>query len=158
MATYTNTQVAEIFEVERQTVLRWAKDFKEFLSPMANPGDGITHEYTMEDIEKLALIRDMRKLRRPTDAIAAALMNGEIGTPPDDVQALSFLGSDIIPPQYQKRVEALEKEITILKQEKQSLYEGKLKSDAKAEELREIIKQKDEELKQAYLQLGQFKK
>lgn len=147
--TYTNTQVADILSVERQTVLSWAKLFGDQLSSMANPGNGITHQYTYDDILKLTYIQQQRKRRRPVDEIKADLINGERSIPIDDLDALAFIGKPT-PKNLQKRVAKLEEELGLLRTEN-------IKLQAKNEQLQEQytkqIESKDKEIRDLYKQL-----
>lgn len=143
--TYTNTQVADILNVERQTVLSWVKLFHDQLSTMANPGSGITHQYTFDDVLKLGYIQEQRKKRRPTEEIRADLINGAKKTPIDDADALAFVGK-ATPKNLQKRVEKLEQEIEFMKTEN-------IRLEAKNEQLQDQIEAKDREIRDLYKQL-----
>jgi DNA-binding transcriptional MerR regulator len=149
MTTYTNTQVSDILNVERQTVLAWAKLFTQYLSPEANPGNGITHAYTDLDVRKLALIQEMRARRRPKHEIEAALLNGEVGNPVDDVMALELIGKET-PRHLKKRVEVLKAELEHLKAENLRLHN---QVDVQQAFYDRQIETRDEQIKQLQKQI-----
>lgn len=53
---WKTSDVAHIFKVGRDTVKQWAYEFKEYLSPYANPGKGLERKFTGEDIQVLAYV------------------------------------------------------------------------------------------------------
>lgn len=53
---YGVSEVARVFEVNRDTIKTWAYQFSEYLSPQANPEKGISRIFTIEDIRVLAYI------------------------------------------------------------------------------------------------------
>lgn len=50
------SDIARIFQVDKGTVKRWAYEFREFLSPKANPPKGTVRCFNLSDIMVLALI------------------------------------------------------------------------------------------------------
>lgn len=140
---YTTSEAATIFSVKSQTILRWADEFAHRLDTDANPGDKLNRMFTDLDLRKLALVQQMKSKRRPFAEIDAALLNGEIADPPDDVTALALVGNNH-PKHLQKRIEALQIEISNIKSENIGLKADKLllqqQLEAKEKEARDLLK------------------
>lgn len=49
-------EVANIFKVHRDVVKAWGYHFSEYLDKKANPGKGITREFTLKDVRILAYV------------------------------------------------------------------------------------------------------
>jgi hypothetical protein len=54
----TASEVARIFEVDRDTVKKWAYKFRDYLSSKANPLKGQVRYFTQDDLMVLALVAD----------------------------------------------------------------------------------------------------
>lgn len=53
---YGVSEVARIFEVDRNTIKSWAYHFSDYLNSEANPEKGITRQFCIEDIRVLAYV------------------------------------------------------------------------------------------------------
>ena len=53
---YGVSEVARIFEIDRDTVKSWAYHFSDYLEQNANPGKGISRQFSIEDIRVLAYV------------------------------------------------------------------------------------------------------
>jgi len=87
MTDYRSSDVQKLFGVSHDTIRRWADEFQQYLSPSANPGTGKHRLFTSDDVEKMALIHEMRRTNQAADDIAAALATGQRGSIPDSVEA-----------------------------------------------------------------------
>lgn len=89
---YTSNQAAKIYDVSLQTINHWAGQFKEHLSPTANPGGRRKRRFSVEDMKVLALISDMKNEGSTFEDIRATLQTGQRGdaptVDPDQVQAI----------------------------------------------------------------------
>ena len=89
---YTSTHAATIFNVSNETIRNWAEQFSRYLSFTANPGKGRTRNFTVEDMEILSLIAEMKNKGSTFEDIHVALGVGQRGDAPellvDDVKAM----------------------------------------------------------------------
>ncbi|MBA3872474.1 MAG: MerR family transcriptional regulator [Anaerolineae bacterium] len=109
--TYTATQVGQIFSVTREAVRRWAVEFETHLSPTANPGDSRQRAFTDSDLEVLALVASEKKLGKRFEEIQAMLSNGQRGSAPAGVTALT-INEQPRANALQARIRSLEVELT----------------------------------------------
>ena len=79
--TYQTSDLAKDFGVEPMTVRNWSKQYADHLPKDANPGEGKTRAFTLDDAKILALVAQLRKHKNPEE-IHARLRNGERGTFP----------------------------------------------------------------------------
>nr|WP_281719792.1 MerR family transcriptional regulator [Nitrosomonas nitrosa] len=89
---YTSTQAAKIYGVSLQTINYWAGQFKEYLSPTANPGGRRKRRLSIEDMRVLSLISSMKNEGSTFEDIHATLKTGQRGqapaVDPNQVQAI----------------------------------------------------------------------
>lgn len=159
MTTYTNTQASQIFKTTRENLRRWAVEFSDFLSPTANPiaGKGI-REYTYEDLKVLALIAQMKALRKQPQDIILALENGDRGEPPDDVTTLAFIGSKNAPAHLQKHIATLETALTEIKHQLEDAKSEVQGVTAVNKYLQIKLADTEKKLEEAHILIGQLKK
>ncbi len=79
--TYQTSDLAKDFGVEPMTVRNWAKQYSDHLHEDANPGEGKTRAFNINDAKILALVAQLRKHKNPEE-IHARLRNDERGTFP----------------------------------------------------------------------------
>lgn len=91
---YEPKHIEKLFNISSATVRVWANEFKEFLSPRANPEANKHRMFTVGDVEVLALVSDMRGEKHGYEAIKVALAQGQRGEapplPPSDIVALTL--------------------------------------------------------------------
>lgn len=89
---YTSNQAAKIYEVSLQTINSWAGQFREYLSPTANPGGRRKKRFSLDDMKVFSLVADMKNDGGTFEDIHATLKSGQRGDPPavdpDQVQAI----------------------------------------------------------------------
>lgn len=91
---YTNQHLCTMFNISHQTGKNWAKEFAQFLSPSANPGDNRQRVYNMDDLRVFSLVHEFRNAGKTYDEIHAALANGSRGDIPQfEFDALSPTGA-----------------------------------------------------------------
>src|SRR4051794_6478913 len=73
----TPSEVAKIFQVDREQVKAWAYHFKEFLSPEANPPKGVTRQFHDEDLPILAYIYYHWEEKPDIESITYGLNSGD---------------------------------------------------------------------------------
>jgi DNA-binding transcriptional MerR regulator len=127
---YTATQVAQVFNVSRETARRWANEFAAFLSPTANPEQNRQRSFSDSDMGVFALIAEMKAQGRLFEDIRAALGSGQRGSAPANASALALTDQ---PPAkaLQARVLDLEKQLASTSGENRLLKEQL--ADAQAE-------------------------
>lgn len=76
-------EVAAYYKRTDQTIRAWAREFSRHFSPTANPGGGKGRNYTVEDLEVIALIAEMKDRNATYEEIHAALDAGQRGDPPN---------------------------------------------------------------------------
>ena len=85
-------EVAAYYKRTEQTIRAWAREFSDYLSPTANPGGGKGRNYTVEDLQVIALIAEMKDSNATYEEIHASLAAGQRGDPPnmsvDDLRVL----------------------------------------------------------------------
>lgn len=74
--------VVGLFDVSKQTVRYWVKEFDTYLSSGANPPKGKTRFFTEDDMEVLSTVAQMREKKTGYEGIHIALANGERQKPP----------------------------------------------------------------------------
>lgn len=80
---YNSRQVAALFGVALETIRNWGSEFQDYLSPLANPGQGRHRKYNPEDLSVFALVRDLKEKGLSYTDVHTALRNGERGQPPE---------------------------------------------------------------------------
>jgi len=89
---YNSRQVAALFGVALETIRNWGSEFREYLSPLANPGQGKHRKYNPDDLAVFALVRDLKEKGLGYTDVHLALQTGERGQPPglapNQVQAI----------------------------------------------------------------------
>lgn len=85
-------EVAAYYKRTEQTIRAWAREFSRHFSPTANPGSGKGRTYTIEDLQVIGLIAEMKDRNATYEEIHAALDSGQRGDPPnlsvDDLKVL----------------------------------------------------------------------
>lgn len=79
---YTVSQVAQLFNIARETVRGWAVEFESELEPNANPGAKRQRSFSDRDLEILALVSELKGQGKLYADIHAALANGQRGQIP----------------------------------------------------------------------------
>lgn len=80
---YNSRQVAALFGVALETIRNWGSEFQDYLSPLANPGQGRHRKYNPEDLSVFALVRELKEKGLSYTDVHTALRNGERGQPPE---------------------------------------------------------------------------
>lgn len=75
-------EIAELFDIDPQTLRNWCSQFAEFLSVSAKPQDGSHRRFDESDLSVFSLVASMRGDGMKLDEIYAALKNNQRGTPP----------------------------------------------------------------------------
>jgi DNA-binding transcriptional MerR regulator len=66
-------EAAQQLGTSDQTLRLWANEFRVFMSSTAAPPPGVAREFNDVDLRLLAVVRDMRRIQRPTEEIHAEL-------------------------------------------------------------------------------------
>lgn len=73
---YQTKHLVALFKIAPETLRQWTIEFKEYMSPAANPGANKQRFYTVEDVQVLGIISDQKKAGFTYDEIHAALKAG----------------------------------------------------------------------------------
>ncbi|MEL6524079.1 MAG: MerR family transcriptional regulator [Chloroflexota bacterium] len=127
--TYKVGDLAELFDVSRETIRRWASEFEVFLSTNANPDTGLTRYFTVDDVEVFSLVNEVKDSGGTYDDAHLRLRNGERGSFPqkpldrdEQTMVLSQMNQQLKKvtqerDQLQRRVGELEDELLASKEE-----------------------------------------
>ena len=89
---YRSSHAASIYGISTHTVGTWAKEFAQYLSPTANPGEKKQRMFTTEDMRVFSLVSDLQKQGMAFAEIHANLKSGARGEAPtiepNEVQAI----------------------------------------------------------------------
>lgn len=80
---YTTATAATLYAKREQTIRNWVNEFKDYLSPTAQPGRGKNLLFTLDDMQVLSLASNLRQIGTSYAEIHIALQNGERGSMPD---------------------------------------------------------------------------
>lgn len=147
---YTASQVATIFGLSRETIRRYAEEFKSHLSPSANPGSDRARTFTDADLSVFALVASMKHLGKRFDEIHAALVNGQRGDPPENARAVIL--SD------QPKATALQAKVNHLERELSAALDNAKHLEGRIEELSRQLESTKRELREAYKEIGRMEK
>lgn len=123
MEEYKTRHIQRYFDISYETVRTWAEEFKVYLSPLANPGEGRHRVFSEDDLRVFSLVRDMKEKGNTFADIHVSLKMGERGELPqisfDDevVEELAIAQTNRTLTQLtQERDEAV-KELQVVKEE-----------------------------------------
>lgn len=89
---YNSRQTAALFGVSVETVRNWGYEFRDYLSPSANPGRGRHRKYNHEDLTVFSLAHELKARGMTFADVHGSLQNGQRGQPPtldpNEVQAI----------------------------------------------------------------------
>jgi DNA-binding transcriptional MerR regulator len=113
---YTSGDLIQRFNVTNETIRSWAAEFRDDLSPGANPPEEGKHRrFTFDDLEVLTLVYEMREKKSSWEAIHAALDAGQRGIPATDLASLIPMENVRETERLYKVIEKQRDEIAILK-------------------------------------------
>jgi DNA-binding transcriptional MerR regulator len=79
-----------MFDISRETVRSWVKEFRDYLSPTATPPKGRQRHFTEDDLAVFALIAELKNKRWKFADIHPLLQAGERGKPQLDLHPQLF--------------------------------------------------------------------
>ncbi|MCC7130447.1 MAG: MerR family transcriptional regulator [Anaerolineae bacterium] len=147
---YTSLQVAAIFGLSRETIRRYADEFKDHLSPSANPSPNRARSFNDADLAVVALVSELKRLGKQFDEIHAALSNGQRGAPPEN--ARSIVLSD------QPKVTTLQSRVNRLEQELSAALDNAKHLEGRIEELSRQLEATKRDLREAYKEIGRMER
>lgn len=133
---FTASELASLFSVSEQTIRHWSNEFKDYLSPRANPGTKRVRAYTEEDLAVLALVAEMKSRGQVYQDIHVALASGQRGQLPD-LEAAQARRSKV-EERFRQLQTSAEREIAVANERAQAAL-------ARAAELEHRLEQVDEE-------------
>ena len=147
---YKTQDVQQIFKISSETVRQWAIQFKDHLSPLANPGSGRHRLFTVDDLRVFALVSELKGMGKTYEDVEIALRSGQMGDLPETLESgTSPLELNLQTDQYKHQIRALSLQVSSLREEnirfqtmlsERGNQEGELqKARDRLEELREEI-------------------
>lgn len=123
---FNSSQVEALFSKSHETIRAWAQEFRDWLSPTANPEKGRARQYSESDLEVFALISEMKAQGRLFSDIKAALGAGQRGDIPQ---------SFAVVPSERGKLAALQRQINEMQAALSSALENNQHKDGRIEEL-----------------------
>jgi len=161
----TVTKIAKALGLSDTTIRKYGKDYAEFLSPGANPGEGEKREYTAEDETVFNTISILRSQGKEHKAIVQAL---EAGTrleptekPAGDESPPASEQTALITESFAKSLELYEARVSTyeadLKAEREARLAAEIRATAAEKEV-EMLRQQQEEKNAEYKKLNWIQK
>ena len=144
----TVKDIATRFNVSRETIRIWAKEFANYLSPGANPSKGNQRNFSADDLPIFALISDLKGQGQTYEDIHAALSSGQRGAVP--LSSPPAIGDGKI------SLASLQRDIAVVSAERDEYQARMLKAEGAANELREQVKSKDAEIARLNREIGRL--
>ena len=138
---HTTGQLATAFGVSEITIKRWVTTFGDFMSQTAQPGNGKTRMFDDDDVEKLALVAELRNKNLTEQEIYAALKRGDRGTPPTGREITVITNS-----QTTQALAIAQDTIKKLEKERDELRERAIRAEGREDLLRDMLKEKEAEI------------
>jgi DNA-binding transcriptional MerR regulator len=145
---YSSHNVCEFFEISRETVRSWSREFAPYLSPTANPEQGRQRQFTDADLRVLSLVADFKKQGLLYSDAHAALQAGQRGDLPDTVHA--------IVPGERNRLAEMEQQVRELRAALSEAIEDRQNFAGQVEALTKQLEQTRRELREAYKEIGRL--
>ena len=120
---YKVGDLADLFDVSRETIRRWASEFEVYLSTNANPDAGLTRYFTVSDVEVFDLVNSIKDRGGTYDDAHTRLRGGERGAMPQ--QPLDRDQQMMVLSQINQQLKSVEQERDALKRQVEGL-EGQL--------------------------------
>lgn len=90
METITALETANLFKISREAVRKYCLEFDTYLSPVARPQKGRQRMFTLDDLEVIALIIELKGQGKIFTDIHGALANGQRGSVPEITSQLTI--------------------------------------------------------------------
>lgn len=150
---HSTIQTAELFNVARETIRKWAIEFESYLSATARPPEGGVRRFTVEDIEVFALVAEMKEQGKVFDDIHAALRSGQRGQIPDNPSALASVPNN---PQLvlTTRIDELEETVAVLTLKLSQADQARARAEGRENLLQEMLKDAHTEIARLNRMLG----
>jgi DNA-binding transcriptional MerR regulator len=158
---YTTRHIAAMYNVTGETIRQWTYEFQEYLSPTAQPGKNRNRLYSIEDMEVLSLVSELKKQGKVYADIHLNLRSGQRGRapelPPEEMQVIT---SGEREKQASLEAERLQYAMVLLKEElkqaetKLAQMQGLKEENAKLQAKLEFSERELEETKQQLQQLN----
>lgn len=145
----TTKHVSRLFNISRETVRVWAREFNQYLSPSARPEKGQKRVYTDSDLEVFALIAEQKDAGLVYEQIHTMLQSGERGKAPDSEIV-------IVAGQETQKVVALQRQIIDLERELQTAQSDRAMQAGQITELRQQLTAAQQEIKQLNREIGRL--
>jgi DNA-binding transcriptional MerR regulator len=111
MSSYKNKDIQELFDISADTVRVWSEEFKEYLSPLANPGSGRHRIFNDDDLSVFALVSSIKDKGLTYAEAHAALQAGQRGDVPELIEGRAIeLQSNLELQIIKQKNEALQQE------------------------------------------------
>jgi len=166
---YTTRQAQQLFgKSANQTIRNWIREFQEFFSVNTAPGKGISILMTVEDMQVLTVIAQMKETNRPSDEIYATLKSGQRGEIPSiapgdlekiasgDFQKHLVTQRSALVVKIEQLENQLQATLEALTSEREARIRAETKMEGRTEQLQKIEAELKELRQQSSKELTQF--
>lgn len=147
---YTSKQISTLLNITGETVRARSEEFKEFLSPLANPGTKRQRQFSESDLQVMVLINDMKNVGARFDDIHLALKNGQRGDLPEAAT------TSAITTQERGRVAELKAQLTEWQALATQETHGRREAEANVRLLKEQLAEAQAEIKSLNREIGRL--
>lgn len=147
--THQTKHISRLFDISRETVRVWAREFEQYLSPSARPEKGQKRVYTDADLEVFALVAEQKNAGLTFEQIHPMLQSGERGHAPDPELAMVASTETQKVVTLTRRVMQLERELNEANSDR-SMQAGQIT------ELRQQLASAREEVRQLNREIGRL--
>lgn len=83
LVSYPSKHVLTLYKISAETLRKWTLEFRDYLSPTANPGAHKSRFYTIDDLQVISLISEQKNMGFKFEEIHANLQSGQRGVAPE---------------------------------------------------------------------------
>lgn len=138
---HTTGQVSSAFGKSDLTIVRWVDEFKEFMSPDAQPGKGNARLFTDSDVEVLAKIAELRQQKKTSSEIHAALKRGDRGEAPTGREITVITNGQVT-----RELATAKQRIQQLEEELSEMHERAIRAEGQKDLLLNMLRDKEAEI------------
>lgn len=125
---YKSKDLQQLFDKSTETIRTWADEFRDFLSPNANPGQGRHRLFSADDVRVFALVNEMKVLGKTYEDIHMALQSGQRGDVQEQtIERALTLESSLALDAAQRQIEVLVVEKEELRKRIQQLHDENIR-------------------------------
>lgn len=149
---YPARLVCDLFKISRETVRVWSVEFAQYLSPMANPGEGRQRQFSDSDLSVFALVAEMKGQGKLFEDVHLALQNGQRGSSPASINSLL----EVQQPRDTPRALSLRREVERLQIELKASQEDSQRKAGQIELLTHQLEDAQKQIRELNRELGRL--